>query len=181
MLSGDTFEGDIIIGRKFLERESLTLVYQPDAETQDRVTLFTYLPLCIEEATESKSLEHLLDTHTTDFGLESKKMLKSMVIEVEKQAIVPIDDGDSVRVHTKDPSIYAYAPQRMAHSERLQIREIIDDLLQRGIIQTSVSSYCARIVPVRKRSGKIRLCVDLRPLNQRIENRSIRFRSWRIT
>jgi len=53
-------------------------------------------------------------------------------------------------------------------SERLQIREITDDLLARGIIQYSNSPYCARVVPVRKRNGKLRLCVDLRLLNERV-------------
>lgn len=51
---------------------------------------------------------------------------------------------------------------------KLQIRKITDDLLSRGIIKRNVSSYCARIVPVKKKSGDLRLCVDLRPLNARV-------------
>lgn len=44
----------------------------------------------------------------------------------------------------------------------------MDDLLQRGIIQPSVSPYCARVVPVKKKDGSMRLCVDLRPLNSKV-------------
>lgn len=47
----------------------------------------------------------------------------------------------------KDDSVYAFAPRRFAYVERLQIREVVDDLLNRGIIQPSISPYCARIVP----------------------------------
>lgn len=48
------------------------------------------------------------------------------------------------------------------------MRAITDDLLSREIIKPSVSPYCSRVVPVRKKSGQIRLCVDLRPLNSRV-------------
>lgn len=75
----------------------------------------------------------------------------------------------------KDPSIFTFAPRHFAHIERLQIREITDDLLNRGIIQKSISPYCSRVVPVRKRNGQIRLCVDLRPLNNRVEKQKYPF------
>lgn len=45
---------------------------------------------------------------------------------------------------------------------------ITDDLLTRGIIKSSFSPYCARVVLVTKRNGKKRICIDLRLLNQRI-------------
>jgi len=67
-----------------------------------------------------------------------------------------------------------YAPRRFAHSKRLQLREITDDLLTRGIIKSSISPYCARIVPVRKK-GTLRLYVDLRPLNSRVEKQKYPF------
>lgn len=69
-----------------------------------------------------------------------------------------MEDGYTVLVWLKDDSVYA--PKRFAHAERLELREIIDDLLKRLIIQPSVSSYYARVVLVRKKSGKMRLCVD---------------------
>jgi len=49
--------------------------------------------------------------------------------------------------------------------------------MKRGVIQLSVSPYCARVVPVKKRDGKVKLCecVDLRPLNSRIEKQKFLF------
>jgi len=38
-----------------------------------------------------------------------------------------------------------------------------------------VSPYCARVIPVRKRNGQMRLCVDLRPLNSRVEKQKFPF------
>lgn len=63
---------------------------------------------------------------------------------------------------------YTYASCKFAHHERLQLHEITDDVLKREIIKESRSPYCTRIVPVRKKSGKLRLCIDLRPLNERV-------------
>lgn len=68
----------------------------------------------------------------------------------------------------RDTTTYAYAPRRFALAERKQIRDIKDDLVSHGIIKPSVSPFCARIVPVRKKNGSLRLCVDLRPLNNKV-------------
>lgn len=86
-----------------------------------------------------------------------------------------VDDDYAVKIQLKDESEYAYAPRRFAHEERRQIREIIDDLLKRGRIKPSTSPYCARIVPVRKKNGTMRLCVDLRPLNSRVVKQKFPF------
>jgi len=63
--------------------------------------------------------------------------------------------------------LFSRSPRR-AYVERLQLRAITDDLLARGIIKPSTSPYCSRIVPVKKKNRKIRMCLDLRPLNSRI-------------
>lgn len=86
-----------------------------------------------------------------------------------------IDDNYSVQVNLKDHSTFAYAPRRLAFSEQKQIRKITDDLLERGIIKPSTSLYCSCIVPVRKRNGSLRLCVDLRPLNARVSKQKYPF------
>lgn len=67
----------------------------------------------------------------------------------------------------KDDSVFAYTPRRFAYKEKIQIREITDDLLAKNIIKESHSPYCARIVPIKKKNGSIRLCVGLRSLNSR--------------
>jgi len=65
-----------------------------------------------------------------------------------------MDDDYSVKVRLKDESIFAYSPRRFAYNEKLQIREITDDLLSRNVIKVSTSPYCARVVPEEKRHIK---------------------------
>lgn len=46
------------------------------------------------------------------------------------------------------------------------VREILDDLLGRGIIWISTSKYAYLIVLTRKKNDQIRICVDYRALNK---------------
>lgn len=110
-----------------------------------------------------------------DIGNKGKQELVSLFDEVNTSSITVADDGYRVRINMRDPTIYAYAPRRFAFEERKQIRQITDDLLERGIIKPSISPYCARIVLVRKKNGTLRLCVDLRPLNDRVVKQKFPF------
>jgi len=175
VISNTTLEADIILGREFLFEHRLTLVYKPvDRPSWPETNLFTVLPLHVLEDTE-RDFESVIEEANIDFGHETKQKLKSIARDVNNTSVPRMDDGHAVQVRLRDDSVYSYAPRRFAYSERLQLRAIIDDLLNRGIIKPSVSPYCARVVPVRKRSGDLRLCVDLRPLNARVERQRYSF------
>lgn len=140
-----------------------------------RASLFTSLPLCIEGEEFRNSIEETLEEVKIDFSSNEKQKLAEIILSVQGLEIGQERDDYSVRVQLKDDSLYAYAPRRFVQTERLEIRKITDNLLQRGIIKPSVSPYCARVVPVRKRNGALRLCVDLRPLNSRVAKQKYPF------
>lgn len=176
---GNSFEGDIILGREFLRDQRLVLEYKifdsRDGEPDASVNLFSFLPLCISDGESERELKQMIAMHEIDFGKEDRDKLTDLILDIADRKIEPIEDNYAVPVRLKDTSVYAYAPRRFAFAERIQIREITDDLLKRGIIQLSISPYCARVIPVRKKSGKLRLCVDLRPLNARVEKQKFPF------
>jgi len=175
VISNTTLEADIILGREFLFEHRLTLVFKPaERPSGPETNLFTVLPLHIFEDSEGDLVSDIEESNI-DFGRKTKQKLKSIVLEVNNTSTPLLDDGHAVQVRLRDTFVYAYAPRRFAHSERLQLRAITDDLLNRGIIKPSISPYCARVVPVRKRSGDLRLCVDLRPLNARVERQRYSF------
>jgi len=171
VIRDQAFATDIILGREFILKQKLTVVYKlHDIPTEKEVVsadLFSQLPLDVTEH-PTDYLKDKLQNIEVDFDWSSKKKLIDLIMDVEKMEVPTVDDDYAVSVRLKDDSIYAYAPRRFAHVEKLEIRKIIDDLLERDIIQPSVSPYCARVVPVRRRNGKLRLCVDLRPLNSRV-------------
>lgn len=47
-----------------------------------------------------------------------------------------------------------------------EVRHHLEDLLAAGVIRPSKSPYTSNVVLVRKKNGKLRLCVDYRQLNQ---------------
>lgn len=60
----------------------------------------------------------------------------------------------------------SYRPYKMSYNEKLKVREIIQDLLSKGIIRDSESPYSSPILLVKKKDGSDRMCVDFRALNK---------------
>ena len=59
-----------------------------------------------------------------------------------------------------------YLPHRQTPVQLHQeVRKCLESWLKQGIIRPSKSPYASQVVIVRKKSGKIRLCVDFRKLN----------------
>jgi len=176
VLENTSFDADIILGRDFLAQSELTLVYRPSADKEkETINLFAVLLLCVEDGSRSHDLEQILEEIVIDFDDVSRQRLRDLLREIQNKDVPPIVDNHAVRVQLKDNSVYAYAPRRFAHIERLELRDITDELLRQGIIRPSVSPYCARVVPVRKKNGGMRLCMDLRPLNSRVAKQKYPF------
>lgn len=76
-------------------------------------------------------------------------------------------DAVEMKIDLLDDKPVVYRPYRLSHSEREQVRNIIDDLLQNDIIVESKSDYASPILLVKKKTGEQRLCVDFRALNNK--------------
>ena len=57
-------------------------------------------------------------------------------------------------------------PYRMAPVELRELKEQLQDLLDRGFIRPSTSQWGAPVLFVKKKDGSMRLCVDYRQLNR---------------
>ena len=68
-----------------------------------------------------------------------------------------VDTGDSAPL--KQPS------RRVPYSMRGKVVELVNTMLERGIIEPSSSPWASPIVLVSKRDGSTRFCVDYRRLN----------------
>jgi len=58
------------------------------------------------------------------------------------------------------------APYRMALTELRELKEQLQELLDRGFIRPSVSPWGAPVLFVKKKDGSMRMCIDYRELNR---------------
>lgn len=121
--------------------------------------------------------DRMMESLEYNLPLKYKNQLIELLKKIDGLDIEPINDGYCAKVVLKDESLFCYNPRRMSIQERKVLDEIIDDLLKREnvLVQTSISPYCSRIILVSKRDGRKRMCVDLRPLNQRVHQQKYPF------
>lgn len=70
-------------------------------------------------------------------------------------------------IRLNDSRPFRERSRRLAPADFEDVRLHLQDLQSSGIISESRSPYASPIVVVRKKSGKVRMCVDYRTLNQR--------------
>ena len=64
------------------------------------------------------------------------------------------------------------APYRMAPAEMQELKNQLEDLLDKGYVRPSASPWGAPVLFVKKKDGSFRLCIDYRELNKvTIKNR----------
>lgn len=71
----------------------------------------------------------------------------------------------TISIRLRDEFVVNRSPYRLSISERKIVRDLVDDLLQNGIIKESESSFASPIILVRKKESSYRMCVDYRQLN----------------
>ena len=73
-------------------------------------------------------------------------------------------------IQTGDTKPIKLPPYRVPQALQAMVRQEIKDMLDLGIIEPSVSEWAAPIVPILKKDGSLRLCVDYRRLNAISQN-----------
>ncbi|CAC5369044.1 unnamed protein product [Mytilus coruscus] len=69
-------------------------------------------------------------------------------------------------VRTTSENPITLKPYRIPHAIRADVKLAIDEMLELGVIEPSISPWSAPIVPIRKHDGTLRICVDYRKINQ---------------
>jgi hypothetical protein len=104
------------------------------------------------EVGQSRTLEHLLnvcaDVFKDPVGLPPKR---------KKEHVITLKDGEGpVNVR----------PYRYPHHHKNEIERQVKEMLQTGIIRPSTSSFSSPVIPVKKKDGSWRMCIDYRALNK---------------
>ncbi|XP_067216895.1 uncharacterized protein [Linepithema humile] len=111
----ESYTGDMILGRDFIDNNRLTLIYKHNDASKEssasRVSLFEQLPLCIED-NKTHDLHDKIKDSLTNVNIKYKEKLINVLIDLEIKNVEPIENNYEVEVILRDPSIYAFAPQR---------------------------------------------------------------------
>lgn len=73
-----------------------------------------------------------------------------------------------LKIILKDDKPVAFRPRRLAIKEQIEVDQQVKEWLKEGIIRPSTSDYAAPVVPVKKKDGTIRVCVDYRSINEKM-------------
>ncbi|XP_033120243.1 uncharacterized protein LOC117119526 [Anneissia japonica] len=69
------------------------------------------------------------------------------------------------QINLKDGKPIRLPYRRIPPAQIPEIRQLLQEMLEKRIIRKSKSPFASAVVPVRKRDGSLRLCVDYRRLN----------------
>ena len=108
------------------------------------------------------------------YSLEFSEKDKSMLTELlKKHEDIFVDDIEKLgccsmakhEIDTGDARPFKEAVRRMPHKMKEKVAEELQKMKDAGIIQESKSDWSSAIVPVEKKNGKVRICIDYRRLN----------------
>lgn len=72
---------------------------------------------------------------------------------------------EKMKIELSENRVIAYKPYRVAEGHKSQLKKIIQELLDNGIIQRSNSEYASPVILVPKKTEGLRMCVDYRHIN----------------
>nr|GEY50777.1 putative reverse transcriptase domain-containing protein [Tanacetum cinerariifolium] len=84
----------------------------------------------------------------------------------ELPGIPPVREVEFNIEHIPGAEPISKAPYRMAPVELKELKDQLQELLERGFIRPSVSPWGAPVLFVKKKDGSMRLCIDYRELNK---------------
>lgn len=120
------------------------------------------LPMCAfltKVEADFPEFNHIEDAHV-------RKEVIKLVTEYQPKKIKDSPVKMKIILSDDDP-IYQRA-RRLPPKEKENVNNQIKEWLKDGIIKPSSSEYAVPVVPVKKKDGTTRVCVDYRPINRKI-------------
>lgn len=139
-------------------------------------TKLTRAEQCFEEQHSSTTREVNKEevneeTINTELDCDGKKELKMLLDDYRDliaKNIHQLGCTDKIQMDiqvTGDAAVY-YRPYRLSHSERQQVKDIVEELKSAKVIEDAKSPFASPVILVKKKSGDVRLCIDYRALNK---------------
>lgn len=170
VVKDDLFNYDFLVGRNAIQR--------PDIEV---ITDFNGSKLVNKKISDSilNVNSMIQDDSNMIMELTSKlsnldKNLQDQVTSIFQKHLSVLSNIGSVKtgelkLNLKENKCIYYRPYRLSPHEREKVKEIVQSLLDNGVIRESDSPFASPVILVKKKDGNDRLCIDYRSLNKIIE------------
>ena len=100
--------------------------------------------------------------------LKAKKLIQKFHMVFSKNDLdLGKTDKVKYRIKVTDPIQFKERYRRIPPSQYDAVRKHLQEMLDLGAIRPSDSPWCSAVVLVKKKSGELRFCIDLRKLNAR--------------
>lgn len=172
----------VVLPSSEMDTNSFTLLLRNESQRETIVPTGTvlaqvYLVDTVTELTKTSAQERSINPELFDFGdspipeewkarLAAKLSKRADVFSLEEWD-VGLAKGVTHHIRLRDPRPFRERSRRIAPADIEDVRRHLQELLAAGIIKESRSPYASPIVIVRKKNGKVRMCIDYRLLNSR--------------
>ncbi|XP_011883821.1 PREDICTED: uncharacterized protein K02A2.6-like [Vollenhovia emeryi] len=159
-----TMSSSVVLGRDVLRKLGLGLGEVNESSKT-----------CLVEAADVMSIdivsgesESALLTINPDVPFETQERVREMFCKEYLESECPIEPREKgeIKLTLTSNQPFHFRPRRLSYAEKDKVREIINRLLEKGIIKSSQSEYASPIVLVNKKNGETRMCIDYRALNK---------------
>ena len=122
----------------------------------------------VKDLFEKLGLNEPKEWMTKEDILEAKKLVQKFHMIFSKNDL-DLGKTDKVKYKIKvtDSTPFKERYRRIPPSQYEAVRKYLQEMLDIGAIRPSDSPWCSAVVLVKKKSGKLRFCIDLRKLNAR--------------
>jgi transposase InsO family protein len=116
-------------------------------------------------------LQPLIDNVSGELTDSEKKKLACLILEYTSIFIGPDKemghtDLTKHRIDTDNAKPIKLPPHRMSMKEKVIVDELVNDMLEKGVVEPSTSPWAAPVVLAWKKDGTPRFCVDYRKCNE---------------
>jgi hypothetical protein len=175
---------DVILGMDWLSRHhasvdcwNKTVIFKPDEETEfafhgDGLSSPSSILSAITRRMVRKGMQGFL-AYVHDMNMEVPRMEQVSIVKEfidvfpdDLPGLPPNREIEFCIDLVSGTKPISMAPYRMAPAELKELKEQIQDLLDKGFIRPSVSPWGAPVLFVKKKDGSMRMCIDYRQLNK---------------
>ena len=154
-----TMVSPIVLGRDIMKKFGLSLKKSETQAINDILNVEISNP--VDVIADSLNINTAV---SREIHSDLRELFMSEYVNIERPNTPKVDM--ELQLHLTDEKPFHFNPRRLSVFEKDELRKILDDLLERKIIQPSKSEFASPIVLVKKKSGEFRLCIDYRVLNK---------------